>query len=63
MILFAAGSWRARLLPRWFLVGWPIAWTVGGMLPISAFRPLLLAAVYLAMAVLLTSRVRRGIPA
>ena len=57
VILFAAGSWRAGLLPRWFLVAWPIAWTVGGTLPILFPGPVLLAAVYVAMAVLLPRRV------
>lgn len=54
--LFAAGSWRVGLLPRWLLVLWVVAWTVGSMLPIMRPGPLLLAAVYLAMAALLPRR-------
>jgi hypothetical protein len=53
VLLFAIGSWRARLLPRWLLAAWPIAWAIGGLLPILGPGPLLLAAVYVAMAVLL----------
>ena len=56
VVLFAIGSWRAGLLPRWLLVVWPLAWTVGGLLPILTPGPLLLAAVYLVMAVLLPRR-------
>ena len=56
--LFAAGSWRAGLLPRWLLVVWPVAWAIGSMLPIWGFGPLVLAAVYVAMAVLLPRRLR-----
>lgn len=54
--LFAAASWRAGLLPRWLLVCWPIAWAIGSMLPIWAFGPLVLAAVYVVMAVTLQRR-------
>lgn len=57
VILFAVGSWRAKLLPRWLVVVWPIAWAVGSMLPILGPGPLLLAAVYIAMAVVLPRRV------
>lgn len=56
VILFAIGSSRARLLPRWLLVAWPVAWIVGGLLPILPPGPLLLAAVYVAMAVVLQRR-------
>lgn len=56
VILFAIGSWRARLLPGWLLAAWPVAWTIGGLLPILAPGPLLLAVVYVAMAVLLQRR-------
>ena len=31
VVLFAVGSWRAQLLPRWLLVVWPIAWAVGSI--------------------------------
>ncbi|HET9851355.1 MAG TPA: hypothetical protein VFP56_02485 [Candidatus Limnocylindrales bacterium] len=54
--LFAAGSWRAGLLPRWLLPIWVLAWAIGSMLPILGPGPLLLAAVYLTMAVLLPRR-------
>jgi hypothetical protein len=57
LILFAIGSWRARLLPRWLLVAWPIAWTIGGTLPFWGPGPLLLAAAYVAIAVVLPRRV------
>jgi hypothetical protein len=56
VVLFAIGSWRAKVLPRWLVVVWPIAWTVGSMLPIAGAGPLLLAAVYIAMAVVLPRR-------
>lgn len=56
VILFAAGSWRTRLLPRWLLLLWMFAWAVGSMLPILAPGGFLLAAVYLAMAALLKRR-------
>lgn len=56
VILFAIGSWGAGLLPRWLLVAWPVAWIVGGLLPILAPGPFLLAAVYVVMAVLLPRR-------
>jgi hypothetical protein len=55
--LFAAGSWRAGLLPRWLIPAWVVAWLVGSMLPIARPGPLLLAAVYVAMALLLPRRV------
>ena len=54
--LFAAGSWRAGLLPRWLVVCWPVSWAIGSMLPIWAFGPLVLAAVYVAIAVVLPRR-------
>lgn len=54
--LFAAGSWRAGLLPKWLVVCWPVAWAIGSMLPFWVFGPLVLAAVYVAMAVTLQRR-------
>jgi hypothetical protein len=58
VVLFAIGSWKTGLLPRWLLVAWPIAWTIGGLLPVlPGPSPLLLAAAYLVMAVLLPRRV------
>jgi hypothetical protein len=60
--LFAAGSWRVRLLPRWLLAAWVVAWTIGSMLPILRPGPLVLAAVYLAMLALLPRRVSPNDP-
>lgn len=57
--VFAIGSWRAGLLPRRLLAVWVVAWLVGSALPILAPGPLLLAAVYVVMAVLLPRRVTR----
>lgn len=54
--LFAAGSWRTGLFPRWLLPTWVLAWAIGSMLPILGPGPLFLAAVYLTMAVLLPRR-------
>jgi len=59
VILFAAGSWRVRLLPGWLLAAWPVAWIVGGLLPILSGGQLMLAAVYVVMAVLLPRRLIR----
>jgi hypothetical protein len=56
VILFAAGSWRTGLFPRGLLLLWVFAWAVGSMLPILGPGGFLLAAVYLAMAVLLPRR-------
>jgi hypothetical protein len=58
VLLFAIGSWRAGLVPRWLLVVWPITWIIGSMLPFWGPGPLLLAAAYVAMAILLPGRVR-----
>lgn len=54
--LFATGSWRVGLLPRWLLAAWVVAWTIGSMLPILRPGPLVLAAVYLAMLAVLSRR-------
>lgn len=54
--LFAAGSWRAGLLPRWLLPLWVVVWAIGSMLPILEPGGFLLAAVYLTMAALLSGR-------
>jgi len=56
VVLFAIGSWRAKLLPRWLVLAWPIAWLFGSMLPLAGPGPLLLAAAYIAMAVVLPRR-------
>lgn len=55
--LFAAGSWRAGLLPRWLLAIWPIVWVIGSFAAVSA-SPLLLAAFYGALLLTLVNRVR-----
>ncbi|HET7172654.1 MAG TPA: hypothetical protein VFI30_00060 [Nocardioidaceae bacterium] len=56
VIVFAVGSWRAGLLPRWLLVAWPVAWILGSALPFPGPWPLLLAALYVVMAVVLPRR-------
>ena len=53
--LFAAGSWRAGLLPRWLLAIWPIVWTIGSFAAVSA-APLLLAALYVAIILIIRRR-------
>ncbi|MGH8860169.1 MAG: hypothetical protein ACRDVG_02870 [Jatrophihabitantaceae bacterium] len=53
--LFAAGSWRIGLLPRWMLGTWPVIWVIGSMAAIGA-TPLLLAGFYTAMAVIIARR-------
>lgn len=57
VILFAVGSWRAGLLPRWLVIALPVAWTFGSMLPFWELGPLVLAAVYLLLAAALPRRV------
>jgi hypothetical protein len=54
--LFAAGSWRVGLLPRWMLAIWPVVWVIGSFAA-QGPMPLLLAAFYIAMAIVLTRRV------
>jgi len=56
--LFVAGSWRTGLLPRWLLGLWPVVWVIGSLAAQGA-TPLLLAALYAAMGVLLTRRAGR----
>jgi hypothetical protein len=54
--LFAAGSWRTGLLPRWVLGVWPVLWILGsfaGSPPVSV----LLAGFFVVLGVLLTRRV------
>jgi hypothetical protein len=50
--VFAAGSWRAGLLPRWLLAVWPFAWVIGSFAAVSA-SPVLLVAWYVALLVAL----------
>jgi len=52
MALFCAGSWRTGLLPRWLLAVWPVVWVIGSFAAVSA-SPLLLAALYVAIVVIL----------
>jgi len=54
--LFAAGSWRVGLLPRWMLATWPVIWVIGSMAAVGP-TPLLLTAFFITMAVALTRRV------
>ena len=56
--LFAAGSWRVGLLRRWLLAIWPIIWLIGSFAAVSA-SPLLLAALYITLLVLLRTRPTR----
>lgn len=55
--LFAAGCWRAGLLPHWIVPMWVLAWLIGGVLPVAKPGPLLLAAAYLTLAALLPKHV------
>lgn len=53
--LFAAGSWRVGLLPRWMLAIWPVIWVIGSMAAVGP-TPLLLTGYFVTMAVVLTRR-------
>lgn len=53
--LFCAGSFRARVLPRWIFPLWAAAWTVGGTLGPKGSQ-LLVGAVYVGLAALLRRR-------
>lgn len=57
--LFAVGSWRVGLFPRWMLALWPVTWVIGSMAAIGP-TPLLLAGFYTTMAVILTRRMPRS---
>jgi hypothetical protein len=54
-ILFSAGSWRAGLIPRPLLTAWPLLWLIGAFAAQGA-TPLLLAAFYVALGVLVARR-------
>jgi len=54
-ILFSAGSWRARLIPRPLLTAWPLVWLIGAFAAQGA-TPLLLAAFYVALGVFVARR-------
>ena len=51
IVLFAIGSWRVGVLPRWLLVLWVLAWIVGGPFA-QGISPLVLAVVYVLIGVL-----------
>jgi hypothetical protein len=53
--LFAAGSWRVGLLPRWLLAVWPIVWIIGSFFAVSA-SPLLLGVFYIVLVAVLRRR-------
>jgi hypothetical protein len=55
LILFAIGSFRARVLPRWAGPLLPLAWLLGGPVAVASVRgaPLILAAAYTAIALTL----------
>jgi hypothetical protein len=57
LALFAAGSWRVGVLPRWLLVLWVLAWLVGGPFA-QGVTPLLLAAAYVLIGVMVARRPR-----
>jgi hypothetical protein len=52
-----AGSWRIGLLPRWLPLLWIVAWIVGGPFAQGA-TPLLLAAVYVMIGVIVPRRAK-----
>jgi hypothetical protein len=53
--LFAAGTWRTGLFPRPLLGAWPVVWLLGGFAAQGA-SPLVLAALYGAMAIYVVRR-------
>jgi hypothetical protein len=53
--LFSAGSWKVGLMPRWLLAIWPVVWVIGSFAAQSA-TPLLLTALYAAIAIVLTRK-------
>jgi hypothetical protein len=55
-ILFSAGSWRTGLIPRPLLTAWPVVWLLGAFAAQGA-SPLLLAALYVCLGVLVVRRV------
>ncbi|AXH97108.1 hypothetical protein DV701_14155 [Ornithinimicrobium avium] len=52
--LCSAGSWRVGMVPRWLLVVWPVVWAVGSFFAVSV-SPLLLAALYVTLLVVVRS--------
>ncbi len=59
MALFAAGSWRVGLVPRWILAVWPIVWAIGSFFAVSA-SPLLLVALYIGLLLILHRALTRS---
>lgn len=55
LVLFTAGSWHTGVLPPWMLCAWIVAWLVGGPFA-QGPTPLLLAVVYVGIAILLRRR-------
>jgi hypothetical protein len=53
--VFAAGSWRVGLLPRWVLAIWPFVWVIGSFAAFSA-SPLLLIPFYAVLVAVLARR-------
>ena len=53
--LFVAGTWRAGLVPRPLLAVWPVVWLLGAFAA-QGLTPLLLAAFYCALGVLVARR-------
>jgi hypothetical protein len=54
-VLFSAASWRAGLIPRPLLTAWPLVWLIGAFAA-QGPSPLLLAAFYLTLGVLIARR-------
>jgi len=57
LVLLVVGSWRSRILPRWMLAVWPPIWLVGSFFALGPIA-LLLAALFVAMAIALLRRRR-----
>jgi hypothetical protein len=55
--LFVAGTWRTGLLPKPLLAAWPAVWLIGAFAA-QGISPLLLAAFYATVAVLVLRRTR-----
>jgi hypothetical protein len=55
LALFAAGSWRTGLLPRWMLASWPIVWAIGSYAAFS-FSPVVLLLFYAVLLMVLRRR-------
>jgi len=60
LVIFTIGIIRARLLPPWAGLALVIGWLAGGPIAFFAAAPLLLAAVYAALAILLRRAAETG---